>query len=111
MMTVRLPGVLVPAELVGGSEFRARVGAQMPLALAAYCRYRVPASEQDRRGPAAAPAPGAELLLTGTAVPFVRACRLGGWMLELAGIPIHVTEAPAPTGPTVSTAGNDREPG
>jgi hypothetical protein len=110
-MTVRLPGVLVPGELVGSSGFRAHVGARVPMALEAYCRFRVPASEQDRRGPAAGPSPGADLLLTGVSVPFVRVCRLGGWMLEIAGIPLHVTEASATPGLTVITGVNDRETG
>ena len=52
-----------------------------------------------------------ELVLTGVAVPFERSCQLGGWVLEIAGVPVYVTEASGAAGRHVVTGVNDRHPG
>ena len=105
-----LHGVFVAPGLVGSSDFRTEVGAEVPLALEIYCRHRVRVSEQEgRRTPVSRPA-DAGLVLTGVAVPFEDTCRLGGWMLEVADIPVHVTEASAAPGPGVIAGVNDRDP-
>ncbi|MBG0566455.1 hypothetical protein [Actinoplanes aureus] len=85
----------------------------MTLALEAYCRHRTAISEQDHHTEPVQPpppaAPAGELALTGTAVPAVELGWLGGWLFEVAGIPLHVTEASA--GPGVIAGVNDREAG
>lgn len=109
-----LPGVFVAPELVGSSDFRTSVGAEVPLALEIYCRHRAYVSRQDgnhtpvRRSAGAAST--AELMLTGVAIAFESTCQLGGWMLEVAGIPVYVTEAPATAGPKVIAGVNDGAP-
>ncbi len=82
---MKLSGVLVTPDLVGSSGFRAWVGAVLPLALEIH--------------PWQPGHHGAESELTGVAVPFERDCPLGGWVLEVAGVAFHVTEA------------SDRDPG
>jgi hypothetical protein len=94
-----LPGVFVAPGLVGSSDFRTELGAEVPLALEIYCRHRAQVSSQEgrqagvRRSAGAGSADG--LILTGVAVPFEGTCRLGGWVLEVADIPVFVTEATA----------------
>ena len=109
-----LPGVFVAPELVGSSDFRAKVGAEVPLALEIYCRHRAHASHQDgRQAPVSRFADAGStdgLVLTGIAVPFEGTCQLGGWVLEVADIPVYVTEASATTGPNVIAGVNDRDP-
>src|SRR3954447_8767985 len=111
-MSLMLPGVFVAPGLVGSSDFRTELGAEVPLALEIYCRHRAQVSSQEgrqagvRRSAGAGSADG--LILTGVAVPFEGTCRLGGWVLEVADIPVFVTEATA--GPGVVAGVNDRDP-
>ncbi|MBG0569313.1 hypothetical protein [Actinoplanes aureus] len=113
-MTLMLPRVLVSADLVGSSGFRAQVGAEVSLALEIYCRHRVRALDQEPRpAPARRRAGGEsadELVLTGVAVPFERTCPLGGWVLDVAGIPTYIIEASEAPGPNVIPGINDRDP-
>lgn len=96
-MSLLLPGVLVPATLVGSSGFHARVGERVALALDVYCRHRTNISGQDpRQEPASRSAsaePDGELVLTGLAVPINEPGWLGGWVLDVSGMLVHVTEA------------------
>ncbi len=89
-----LPGILVDATLVGSSGFRAETGKSVTLSLETYGDDWSPASGEDRGQPVVAlPGSGAEpteLLLTGVVLPFVRPCPLGGWVLDVDGVPIHV---------------------
>jgi len=107
-----MPGVFVAPGLVGSSGFRTKLDAEVLLALEIYCRHRVRASDHDSRQAPVSRAADAgstdELILTGVAVPFEGTCRLGGWMLQVADIPVHVTEATA--GPGVIAGVNDRDP-
>ena len=109
-----LPGVFVASEMVWSSDFRTKVGAEMPLALEIYCRHRAHASNQDgRQAPVRRPADAGStdgLILTGVAAPIEDTCQLGGWVLEVATIPVYVTEASAKAGPTVIAGVNDRDP-
>jgi len=109
-----LPGVFVAPDLVGSSDFRTEVGAEVPLALEIHCRHRASASRRDgRRAPVrrAADAGSTDgLILTGLAVPFPGPCRLGGWLLDVAGIPFYVTEASSAAEPFVIAGVNDRDP-
>ncbi|WP_213005743.1 hypothetical protein [Paractinoplanes toevensis] len=111
-MSLILPGVLVAPGLVESSDFRTEVGTEVPLALEIYCRHRARVSNQEgRQAPVRRSADAGtadELILTGVAVPFASTCRLGGWLLEVVGIPVYVTEATA--GPGVIAGVNDRDP-
>ncbi|BCY11724.1 hypothetical protein L3i22_068120 [Actinoplanes sp. L3-i22] len=84
-----LSGVLVAAELVGSSGFRAETGKWTTLSLESYGARWSPAS--DRAASAVEPT---ELLLTGVLLPFARPCLLGGWVLDVDGVPIHVGASP-----------------
>ncbi|GIF08555.1 hypothetical protein [Actinoplanes siamensis] len=94
-----LPGVLVTAGLVGSSDFRAQVGGRTVLTLEAHGDHWAP-GEDLNPSVTALPRSSAgptELLLTGIALPFVRTCPLGGWVLDVDGVPIHVgTSYPDP---------------
>ncbi|GIE84420.1 hypothetical protein [Actinoplanes regularis] len=81
-------------DLVGSSDFRAEAGSRATLSLETYGDSWSPASDEDPRQPVVA-LPGSaveptELLLTGIVLPFLRSCPLGGWVLEVDGVPIHV---------------------
>ena len=111
---ISLPGVLVGADLVGSSDFQAQTGSRVSLALEAYCYDWADASEEHRQHPVihrAAPfEPQDKLLLTGVVLPLSRPCELGGWVLDLAGIPIHVTNAQDRSGSSVLAAPDENNP-
>ncbi|MEU4619396.1 hypothetical protein AB0G04_05345 [Actinoplanes sp. NPDC023801] len=100
-------GVLVHAALVGSSGFRARVGEKVTLGLQVYCRRRSLVVAPQERDEPVQPGPAGELGLTGIVLPHA-ASMLGGWVLEVAGIPVHVEEAPAGRAPGVIVGRNDR---
>ncbi|GAA2861246.1 hypothetical protein Acy02nite_57720 [Actinoplanes cyaneus] len=104
-----LSGVLVTSDLVASSDFRARVGAETPLALEVYCRHRVQVGDHEPAG--ADRGPDGEFVLTGVAVAVDPSCPLGGWVLEVDGIPFYVVESSAGRGAGVVPGVNDRLPG
>ncbi|MCM4076624.1 hypothetical protein [Paractinoplanes hotanensis] len=113
-MSLIVPRVLVGPGLVGSSDFRTKLDAEVLLALEIYCRHRVHVSDQGGHQASVSRSADVgstdELILTGVAVPFEGPCRLGGWVLQVAGIPVHVTEASATAGPGVIAGINDRDP-
>jgi hypothetical protein len=94
--TLSLPGVLVAADLVGSAGFRTQVGDKISVALEAYSYHWASASDEERDQPVLPETSGSdhhtELLLTGVVLPLARPCELGGWVLDLGGVPIHVTD-------------------
>ncbi|WP_436534970.1 hypothetical protein [Actinoplanes sp. HUAS TT8] len=84
------PQVLVPAELVGSSDFRAETGDRIEVLLTTGSDHWTPAAGPD----AAVPIPGSvDMLLTGVALPFDHLRPLGGWALAVDGIPIYVASS------------------
>lgn len=90
-----LPDVLVASDLVGSSGFRARVGGEVSVTLTAHSYHWEHVPEGDSRpwvvqGASSTGLP-AEMVLTGVVLPLTGTPELGGWVLDLAGVPIHVT--------------------
>ncbi|MBL7259908.1 hypothetical protein [Paractinoplanes lichenicola] len=91
--------VFVSSSVVGSDGLTAEVGGTVVMPLALSCRYRVPASAQE--------APGSGHDLVGQVVE-VRSSWPDGWMLDVGGLGIYVSEVGTES-PRISP--ESREPG
>jgi hypothetical protein len=121
VVTTRLSGVFVAADVVGSSGFTARVGHEVTLALSAYCLYRRAAADKaadeaagDKADDKARHDTAAHQRgwLDGTVVPPTRDSMFGGWVLDAGGILFHVTESSSvPDQGSLAPGDYDREAG
>ncbi|MGK5681493.1 hypothetical protein [Actinoplanes sp. URMC 104] len=118
-MTMLWRDVFLPDHVVGSDEFTAEVGGRVEMPLALYCQFRTGASRDDLRRPAVSSMPGdaghpdrrSVHDLVGRAVAMQSTVRAAGWMLDVDGLGIYVSEADAGPSPGFPSAGVYREAG
>lgn len=110
--------VFVPADVVASDGFTAKVGGVVSMSLELYCRYRLAAAEHDRSMPVRSETrdyPQADQRhvydLVGTAVAVESCIWSDGWVLDVDGLFMYVSEAPARPVSGVPVSSVHRDPG
>ncbi|GID28157.1 hypothetical protein [Paractinoplanes brasiliensis] len=111
--------VFVPDSVVGSDGFTAEVGGLVEMPLALYCRYRTPVGKDDDGRPTVTFTPGDHALpdnrgvydLVGRPVAMENTAWAAGWMLDVDGLGIYVSEAAAGPSPGFPRLGVYRETG
>ncbi|XVU21343.1 hypothetical protein ACQPZJ_29225 [Actinoplanes sp. CA-054009] len=116
-MTMLWRDVFVLDSVVASNGFTAEVGGTVEMALALYCQFRTRVGPDDNRRPSMTAAAGALPSdrgvhdLVGRAVPMESTVFDAGWMLDVDGLGIYVSEAEAGPRPGFPASGVYREPG
>ncbi|GGQ58909.1 hypothetical protein [Couchioplanes azureus] len=110
--------VFVPSHVVAGDGFTAEVGGVAELPLALFCRYRAGVGAEHRRTavtstPGSRSDPGHRRIydLVGSVVPAESRIWPDGWMLDVGGLGMYVSEADASPSPRMPGRPGDREAG
>jgi hypothetical protein len=111
--------VFVPDHVVASDGFTAEVGGMVEMPLALFCRFRTQASKDDDRRPSVTSVPGdyrhpdsrSVYDLVGHAVAMESTLWAVGWMLDVDGLGIYVSEADAGPSPGAPAFGAYREAG
>jgi hypothetical protein len=111
--------VFVPDSVVASDGFTAEVGGMVEMPLALFCRFRAQVSNDDDRRPSVTSMPGDYRHpdnrgvhdLVGQAVAMESTVWAAGWMLDVDGFGIYVSEADAGPSPGFPNFGVYREAG
>ena len=106
-MTMLWRDVFVPHHVVAGDGFTAEIGGSVEMPLMLSSRFRTPLEENDSRRPSVTSAPGdhshpgnrAIHDVVGQAVAVESAIWADGWMIDVDGLGIYVSEADATPSP------------
>jgi hypothetical protein len=98
--------VFVPDHVVASDGFTADVGGMVEMPLLLFCRFRTQVGSDDDRRPSVTSAPGDYLRpdnrrvydLVGQAVAVESTVWADGWMIDVDGLGIYVSEADGPRG-------------
>ncbi len=111
--------VFVPAHVVASDGFTAEVGGMVEMPLALFCRFRSRVGKNDDHRPPVTSSPGdythpdnrSVYDLVGQAVAMESTVWAVGWILDVDGLGIYVSEADAGPSPGVPAFGVYREAG